>query len=62
MIPLHLSNGSVVAGVEVIDGFMVSGQGAGHRSQRMKMTDFDLAHSGRLETMVMKICSSEGCF
>jgi len=40
LIPLHLTNCSVVAGVEVIDGFMVSGQGAGCRSQRMKMTYF----------------------
>lgn len=50
MIPLHLTNCSVVAEVEVIDGFMVSGQGVGRRSQRMKITD--LAHSGQAEATV----------
>lgn len=52
MIPLHLANGSVVARLEVIDRFMVSGHGTEHRSQRMKMTDFDLAHNSQLEMMV----------
>lgn len=52
MIPLHLANCPVIVGLEVIDRFMVSGHGTGHRNQKMKMTDFDLAHSSQLEMMV----------